>query len=132
MQPEPLDLVGVLVALLTFIVSRDVAATVGPYAAIAILACAGAALSLSGAEANMESRWNWKSLWFVSIRVLLAVSVTISIAEVLEHIVPWLKPRYSLSPIAFGIGWIRDYDQVRDWFGRMIDRLTSKRIDDGK
>lgn len=132
MQNEPLDLIGLLIALLAFIVSKDVAAAVGPYAAIAILACAGAALSLSGTEESMTSKLNWKSAWFVGIRVLIAIAITVSIAEVLEHIVPWLRPRYSVSPIAFAIGWIRDYNQVRSWMGNLLDRLTSKRIDDGK
>ena len=132
MQGEPLDLVALLIALLAFIVSKDVADAVGPYAAIAILACAGAALSLSGTEESMSSRLNWKSAWFVAIRVLLAVAITVSIAEVLEHIVPWLKPRYSVSPIAFAIGWVRDYNQVRSWIGGLLDRFASKRIDDGK
>lgn len=126
---EPLDLVGVIVAVLAFIVSRDVAATVGPYAAIVVLACAGASLSLSGSEKPMGVL---AALWFVIARVLLAVALTVSIAELLENIAPWMKPRYTLSPIAFGIGWVKDYNQVRSWLAGLIDRFASKRIDDGK
>lgn len=128
MQNQPLDLVGVIVALLTFIVSKDVANTVGPYAAIVILAAAGAALSLSGSETE-AGKFNLKAIGYVGVRIFLAVSLTVVIAELLEKIVPWLQPRFSLSPIAFAIGWIRDYDQVRSFFGRMIERFTEKKID---
>ena len=129
MQTDPLDLVGIVSVLLAFIVSKDVATTVGPYAAIAILACAGATLSLSGAEDKMSA---WKAVWFVALRVVLAIAITISVAELLQNIAPWMKPRYTLSPIAFGIGWIRDYNQIRSWLGSVIDRFASRKLDDGK
>jgi ABC-type polysaccharide/polyol phosphate export permease len=129
MPTEPLDLVGLLIALLAFIASKEVAYTVGPYAAIVLLACAGSALALSAEEQTFSP---YRALWFVMVRVILAVTITIAFAEVLRDIVPWLKPRYTLSPIAFGIGWIKDYDSVRSWFGRMIDLFTTKRINDGK
>ena len=64
--------------------------------------------------------------------MLLAVALTVSIAELMQNIAAWMKPRYTLSPIAFGIGWIKDYNQVRSWFGSVIDRFTTKKIDDGK
>ena len=129
MPSDPPDLVGVVIALLAFIVSKEVATTFGPYAAIMMLATAGASLSLSGSEENMGP---WKAAWFVAIRVLLAIVITISFAELLQNLAPWLKPRYTMSPIAFGIGWIRDYNQIRAWFGRMIELFTTKRIDNGK
>ena len=129
MQNDPLDLVGILAVLLTFIASKEIATAVSPYAAIAVLACAGAALSLSGAE---ERIGGWKAIWFVFIRVVVAMSITISVAELLQNIWPWMKPRYSLSPIAFAIGCIRDFDQIRDAVGRLLERFVSRKIDDGK
>lgn len=129
MQNQPLDLVGVIVALLTFIVSKDVANTIGPYAAIVILAAAGAALSLSGSETE-AGKFNVKAVWYVSVRIFLAVALTVVIAELLEKVVPWLQPRFSLSPIAFAIGWIRDYDQVKSFFAAIIKKRAEKIADE--
>ena len=129
MQTDPLDLVGIIAVLLAYIASKELASAVSPYAAIALLACAGATLSLSGAEDKMSVV---KAVWFVGLRVVLAIAITISVAELLQNVAPWMKPRYTLSPIAFGIGWIRDYNQIRSWLGSVIDRFTTRRIDDGK
>lgn len=129
MNQQPLDIVGLLVSLLAFIVSKDVAIVVGPYAAIALLACAGAALALSGIEEKMGVI---RASWFVSIRVLVAIAITISVAELIERWIPSLQPRYTLSPIALGIGWVRDYDQLRSALAGLIERFAGKRIDDGK
>jgi len=128
MNQQPLDIVGVIVALLAFIVSQDVAIVVGPYAAIAILACAGSVLALSG---NEEKIGMFGALCFVTMRIFLAVAITISLAELVERWVPDLQPRYTLSPIAFGIGWIRDYNQVRAALGGLLARLFEKRAGDG-
>ena len=81
MQPEPLDLVSLLIVLLAFIVSKDVAIAVGPYAAVGILACAGAGISLSGNDRQMSLP---QACWYVSIRVLMAVSLTIGLAELFD------------------------------------------------
>lgn len=129
MQNQPLDLVALVIALLAFIVSKDAAMTVGPYAAIVILACAGATLSLSGIEEQMGIM---KSAVFITIRVIVAISATVFIAELVQWAVPRLEPRYTLSPIAFGIGWIKDYNHVREVVGGMFQRVLSKKIDDGK
>lgn len=127
---EPLDLVGVLIAILAYLVSKDVASVVGPYAAIVILACTGAAFALSGSEEKMS---NGRAVWFVAIRVLLAVALTVSIAELLQKFAPEMKPRYTLAPIAFGIGLIRDYEQVRSWVGGVVrgvlERFIAKKTD---
>jgi hypothetical protein len=126
MQPEPLDLVALLIVLLAFIVSKDVAIAVGPYAAICVLACAGAGVSLSGNDRKMEL---WEGCWYVGIRVILAVALTVGLAELLQKIAPWLAPRYTLIPLAFGLGWIRDYDSVRKWFGDLISRFINRKAD---
>ena len=126
MPTEPLDLVSLLIALLAFIVSKDVAIAVGPYASIVILACAGAGISLSGNDRKMEF---WPACWYVFIRVLLAVCLTISLAEVLQYFFPKLMPRYTLVPLAFALGWIRDYDSVRAWFASKISKKVDRSID---
>lgn len=126
MQPEPLDLVGILFALLAFIVGKDVAQAVSPYAAIIILAVAGAGLSLSGNDKPMGFWWG---CWYVSIRVLVAVSLTVGMAELLQKLAPWLVPRYTLIPLAFGIGFIKDYDSVRSAIGGVISRFLNRKAD---
>lgn len=126
---EPVDVVSLLVAIIAIIASKEVAHLVGPYAAICVLACAGSALALSGHE---EELTNGKAIWFILVRVMVAVTLTVAVAEMLQNIVPWMKPRYTLVPLAFGIGWIRDYTEIRSWLGRTIDRITTRKIDDSK
>jgi hypothetical protein len=118
-----------MVALLAFITSRDVAIVAGPYAAIVILACAGAALSLSGAEERMSP---FAGAWFIFVRVFIAVAITVALAEGMQWFFPKLAPRYTLAPIAFAIGWIKDYNSVRAWLGGLIDRFASKKVSDGQ
>lgn len=129
MQSNPLDIVALLVALLAFSMSKDAAQIAGPYAAIAVMACAGAALSLSGVETDMSPL---RGTWYIFVRVFLAIAVTVMFAQLIEKLLPYLQPRYTLAPIAFGIGWIRDYNSVRSWIGSLIQRYVSKRIEDGK
>ena len=129
MNQQPLDIVGIIMVLLAFIVSKDVAMAVSPYAAIVVLACAGSVLALSGAEQKVGTLG---AIWFVAGRILVAVAITISLAELFQRWVPDLQPRYTLAPIAFGIGWIRDYNQVRATIGGLLARILNKRIDDGK
>ena len=126
MQPEPLDLVSLLMVVLAFIVSKDVAVAVSPYAAICILACAGAGISLSGNDRKMEF---WPACWYVGIRVVMAAGLTIGLAELLQKFAPWLVPRYTLIPIAFLIGWVRDYDSVRTWIAAKITKKVDRSID---
>lgn len=126
MNQNPIDLVGLLIALLAFAFSKDVAAIVGPYAAIVILASAGAALSLSGHEEHFAP---FRAFIYVLIRILVAVTLTVALAELLQHFVPSFAPRFTLVPLAFGIGWIRDYDAVRQWCAGIIARVVGRKVD---
>lgn len=126
---EPVDVVSLLIALIAVIASKEVAHLVGPYAALVVLACAGSALSLSGNEEELTAMHAFR---YVAVRVLVAVVLTVAIAELLQNVVPWAKPRYTLIPVAFGIGWIKDYGEVRKWIGRLIDRMTARKIDGQK
>lgn len=123
---QPIDLVGLLIALLAFVFGKEMAAIVGPYAAIVILASAGAALSLSGHEEHFEP---WRAAWYVAVRILIAVTLTVALAELVQHFVPALLPRFTLIPLAFAIGWIRDYDAVRRWCGDTIARVIGRKVD---
>lgn len=124
---DPQDVVSLLVALVALIASKEIAHLVGPYAAIVVLACAGASLSLSGHEDQFTYG---KALIFVAVRVMVAVVLTVTLAELLEKVVPWASPRHTLVPLAFGIGWIRDYRPVREFFGDIIRRIVAKKVGD--
>lgn len=121
--PDPLDVIALLVALLTFVTGREVAVLIGPYAAIMVAACAGAAVSLSGNDREMTVP---RAIWYVTIRVLVAFTLTSALASALKNWLSW-NPAVTLIPLAFGIGWIRDYDGVRAWFGDVIDKFVSRK-----
>ena len=126
---EPVDFVTLFIALFAMVTSLEVAHLVGPYAAIIVLAAAGAALALS---TNKEEMRLIQAVWYICIRMILAISLTVALAEFMQAIAPILKPRYTLIPVAFGIGWIKDYSEIRTWLGSIINRWASKRVDDGK
>ena len=109
MQSDPADLIGLVGAGLTFIFGQTIANLVGPYVAIIILAISGCALAIS----EVEDEWGWlRSMRYMVVRSVVAVALTVYLAEVANHFMPWLIPRYSLIPIAFCIGWIRDYARL--------------------
>ena len=124
---DPQDIVSVLVAIIALIASKEIAHLVGPYAAIVVLASAGASLSLSGHEDQFTY---WRAILYVWVRIMVAVVLTVTLAELLEKVVPWASPRYTLVPLAFGIGWIRDYTAIRTWIGSVINRVVGKRVGD--
>ncbi len=129
MNNEPIDIISAVVALFVLVTGQEVAKIVGPYAAIVIIASSGAALSLSGHKEKMTFS---EGAWYVGTRIMVAVAVTAALAAGLEHVLGWAKAKYTVVPIAFVIGFIRDYEQVRSWGVAMIDRFVKKRIDDGK
>ena len=125
MSNDPLDVIALLVALLTFVTSREIAAILGPYAAIVIAACAGAALSLSGNDKEMTL---WRATWYVGVRILLAFVLTVALAKGIKAQFEW-EPSVTLIPLAFGIGWVRDYDGMRSWAWGLIDKFFQRKAD---
>lgn len=121
---EPIDFVAFVVAVLAMIASKEVAALVGPYAAIMVLACSGAALGLSLSSEEFTAR---KAIFYVTLRVLLAVVLTIALAQALESVASWAKPKYTVAPLAFVIGYIRDYRAVFNWFAEVVKGLVGKK-----
>jgi hypothetical protein len=114
-----------MVALLAFITSRDVAIVAGPYAAIVILACAGAALSLSGAEERMSP---FAGAWFIFVRVFIAVAITVALAEGMQ----WFFPQAG-SEIHIGPNRVRDRVDQRLQLGARMARWIDRplRIEEG-
>jgi uncharacterized membrane protein YGL010W len=128
---DPVDLIGLFVALFALAVSKEVAALLGPYAAIIVLACAGAAVSLSSTDKVMTAG---KACWYVTWRVLLAVAVTVSAAQILEALLPEraaliLKPRYTIAPIAFFLGWFPNINDALTWAVGIAKRLFERKTD---
>jgi len=121
---EPIDFVAFVVAVLAMIASKEVAVLVGPYAAIMVLACAGSALSLSLSDQDFTLR---QAVFYVTLRVLLAIVLTIALAQLLESVASWAKPKYTVAPLAFVIGYIRDYKAVFKWLAETAKGLVGKK-----
>jgi hypothetical protein len=122
---EPHDFIALVIAIMAAITSKEVANLIGPYAAVIVLALAGSGLALSSYDKVMSA---FESLRYVLVRMLLAVTLTVSVAELLQAVIPWAKPRYSMLPIAFGIGMIRDYKAVMTWLGESIKGVVGKKL----
>lgn len=123
---QPPDIVALLVALMAVITTDTMAQQLGPYFAIALLAAGGALIALSGRHDDMST---FQSLRFVLVRVLIALVLTVSVAQGVARIWPAIEPRYSLVPIALLIGWVRDYNAVLSWIGAKIAGLFGRKID---
>jgi hypothetical protein len=121
MNNEPVSIVTLLVAILTFVTSKEVAGLLGPYAAIAVSASAGAALSLSSTEKDMPKWWNWS--FYIMARIGVALVLTGSISQIAASQFPDLKPSFMLVPIAFGLGYLKDYRATLSWCGTAIKKV---------
>jgi hypothetical protein len=126
MNNEPVDLVGLLISIVALVASPEIAHLVGPYMAIFVLACAGAAFSASGTASTMRPL---AVVWYVGIRVLLALAITVSLAELVQSFWPSMKPRITLVPLAFGIGCIRNFNAVRDWLAERLKGFVGRKLD---
>jgi len=103
---DPQDGLNLVVTLIAFLASKEIAALVGPNAAIIVLASSGAAFALS---CSIVKRSYLSAMWFIILRVIVASLLTVTLAEIIQYWVPWMKPRYGLVLLAFGIGLIEDY-----------------------
>lgn len=128
MNNDPVDLVALLVAAISIVASPEIARLAGPYMAIFIVACAGAAFSASGGDKMTAG----ETIKYMAVRVLIALAVTVSLAELLQTVWPAMKPRITLIPLAFGIGAIRDFAAVRDWVVDKLKSIVQRKIEDGK
>lgn len=124
MQNEPLDIISLLMLVLATITSRELAQAVGPYAAIGITAWAGAMFSLTSCNKKMTNR---QAAWYVAARIVLAVLLTVSLAEILHSLWPSARPRYTLPPLAFCIGWVGDFERVKRWLVVGLEKLIGER-----
>lgn len=123
---QPPDIVALLIAVMAMITTDAMAQQIGPYCAIALLAAGGALIALTARHDDMST---FQSLRFVMVRVLIALVLTVSIAQGVQRFWPAIEPRYSLVPIALLIGWVRDYNAVLAWCGTKIAALFGRKID---
>lgn len=127
---DPPDLMALLIVLLTAITTQEVARAVGPYAAIFVASCGGAALKLSGLKNSPDTDnplTRWEGCKYVAIRVLLATVLTVTGANLLHQVADWAKPQYTLVPIAFVLGY--DYKVLFRWIGTLADKWTNRQIE---
>lgn len=125
MPTDPVDLMGFLVALLLLVTSNEIAQAVGPMAAIIVAASAGAAISISGHEQEMRAL---RAMWYVTVRVMVAVALSSSVSWAIHKATGW-DARTMLVPVAFGLGWIRDYDELRKRVGVVLGRVFTRKLD---
>jgi hypothetical protein len=79
-----------------------------------------------------EEKTAFKSAKFVAVRVLLAVSLTVALVELLQELIPWAKPRFTLIPLAFALGYIQDYSEAWRWlWDSVLARFVPKGKQDG-
>lgn len=123
MQNDPQDFIAFVIALLTLIVSREIASLIGPYFAFCVAAAAGAGLSLSWYDKPLTS---FQACWYVFIRVLIALVLTVSLAEFLQVIMAWAKPRATLIPLAFLLGCVKDFETIKTWMDKKILKRANK------
>lgn len=123
---EPVDFIAFIIAILGMITSTQVAHLAGPYAAIMVLGATGAAISLSLHDAQMTTL---QAVGYVSIRVVLAVVFTVSLAELLVMVADWAKPRYTIAPLALMIGYTRDFKKTFGFAEKRIKGLFNGKPD---
>lgn len=113
MQPssgDPVDVITLFTVLLALVTSPDIAKLLAPYSGIVLAAVAGSGACL---YEKREVMLALNALWYVAMRILLAVTLTVALAEGLQYIFQKAEPRLWVIPIAFLIGYVRDYEQVQ-------------------
>lgn len=113
--PPPLDIVTVAIALASWVFGAQAASAVGTYAVIVIFAIGGAAWSAG--KRTTDTRLG--AFWHGSLMVLLALGVTVPLAEALHHYVG-LESRWTVAGIAALVAarpeWV--VEQLRQLWGR--------------
>lgn len=127
---DPPDLMALLTIILAAITTQEVARAVGPYAAIFVASCGGAALKLSGLKTSPDTDnplTRWEGCKYIAIRILLATVLTVTAANLLHQLAGWAKPQYTLVPIAFVLGY--DYKVLFSWVGTLVDKWANRQVE---
>lgn len=123
-SPPQLDPSTVLTVVFAAIFGPQLAAYVGPYAAILIGAVVGAAWSLG--RQPVTSRFD--AVAYFLLMALTAAIFTVPTANALGQ---WLKmddPQWLFAPVATFIGGVgRDWPHLASWIGRRALRMWERR-----
>lgn len=114
-QPPPLNIVAFAVALAGLVFDPRIAEFVGTYAVIFLGAVLGGALSAS----RRGSASRTATLVYMALVILLALLVTVPLAEALAPHIPVvrLEPRVLFAPVAAVVAGIgHDWPKVLLWF----------------
>ena len=120
---EPADLIGFIVAIVTYFSSREIAEIVSPYIAIVVAAtmAAGWALSRAGELTGMQS------LKFLLLRAGTAVVFAVTLANLIHAVAPWAAVRVTMIPIAFLIGLVKDLDELKEYKNGFLAWVRGKK-----
>lgn len=119
---DPADLVGLIIAVLTYFASKEIAEIIGPYIAICIAAtmAAGWALSRAGELTGFQS------LKFMLLRAGTAIIFAVTLAQLFHMALPWLQTRYTMIPIAFLIGLVKDLDELKSYKDSIVGWIRNR------
>jgi len=122
---NPADIIGFIVAIVTYIASKEIAEVVSPYIAIVVAAtmAAGWALSRAGELTG------YQSLKFIVLRVGTAILFAVTLANLIALVAPWAAPRWTMVPIAFIIGLVKDVEELKEYKDGLISWLKGGKKD---
>lgn len=105
-QNAPMDIVSLIALLFTAIINVELANALAPQIAIIMFSLAGSIARVCSSNEEMTRLQGAKE---IAGRAFIAFTVTVSIAMLIAMWWPVLEPRYTISPIAFLIGYVKDY-----------------------
>jgi len=121
------DFVTFVVAVFSWFVAKEVGGMLALYAAIIIISAAGASFSLFILD---EERTGWYSLGYILSRVMIAVTLSVSISKIINFVLPSATPDSTIIPVCFCIGVIHDYKNIFAWAGNLmrsvIERIANR------
>lgn len=126
MENTNLDPVAVLTLLVGFLVGPKLAEVVGPYVVILMAASVGATWGLSRESTH---RTVLSAVSFYMRVNVMAVLLTVGLAQALEHWVVHQPVRWLLVPVAMGIGWVGDaWPHIFSWTANKLRNRAARAL----
>jgi branched-subunit amino acid transport protein len=122
---DPVDLIALIVAIVTYIATKEVAELISPYIAIVMAAGIAAAWALSR-EGELTGAQSAK---FFGLRILTAVVYSVMIANLIHLGFSWMAPRYTAVPIAGVIGLVKNADELKQYIADFVGWFKSSKKD---
>lgn len=89
------------IGIIVFGLAQQDAYLFGMWLGIFICSTSGALISLGMADLN--GRGGWYTAWFLSVRILAAMALTMSVVRGIDHFLPNVGPNITIALVAFGI-----------------------------